>query len=157
MAGSEQQNAWMLEVLNITISNTAAANGADPEQATGASLDKLLPVWMDAKESTDQGISQLQRALMNTNDPDLMQIAEYGLNGATDRQMTKLVVALREVDGEATPQARATLASAVVSFREFLDGSPITQLIEDNPFGIAIPIRQTLGSALDQIEQRLAV
>lgn len=154
MAENDAKNAWVRRVLGVEIGmKTAEASTTDPPSV---GLDKLLPLWMDAKETIDRGIDQLQRALMSTNDSDLVQIAEYGLNGATSGQMTRLMVAIRDIGSGVTPEARAKVADAVEGFRGFLAGSPIVTLLEENPFGVAIPLRATLGSALDQIDRAIA-
>jgi hypothetical protein len=151
MTANDDQRAWVLRVLGVAVGG-AAASAAGPARAPG----DLLPLWMEAKEATDTGIEQLQRALRGVNDPDFQQIAEYGLNGATTGQSTKLVVALREVSGDASPQNRAKLQSAVQALRDFLAGSPIVALLEDNPFGVTVPIRSKLGPALDEIQRAIA-
>jgi hypothetical protein len=42
---------------------------------------------------------------------------------------------------------------AVHSYRDFLDGAPIVDLIENNPFGVTVPMRATLGGALKELER----
>ena len=149
MTAENDLSEWVLRVLGVTVDRASAGPAAPAPEA-------LLPLWLEAKEAADTGIEQLQRALREIDDPDFRQIAEYGLNGATTGQSTKLMVALREMSGEASPQTRAKLESAIQSFRDFLSGSPIVRLLEDNPFGVAVPIRRTLGSALDEIERSIA-
>lgn len=144
---------WVLRVLGVQIGSGAST---PTDTAPPVPLPELLPLWVQAKESTDRGIEQLQRALRGTNDPDLVQIAEYGLNGVTSGRMNKLMVALREAGGAATPEVKAKVSGAAQEFRGFLAGSPIVSLLEENPFGVTVPLRQTLGSALDQIERAVS-
>ncbi|HSU05843.1 MAG TPA: hypothetical protein VLI93_09740 [Acetobacteraceae bacterium] len=151
MTADDSQNAWVLRVLGVAVGG-AAANSSAPARSPG----ELLPLWSEAKEATDKGIEQLQHALRGLDDPDFQKIAEYGLNGATTGQSTNLIVALREMDSAATPRNRAKLQGAVQAFREFLDGSPIVHLLEDNPFGVVVPIRDSLGPVLDEIQRAIA-
>jgi hypothetical protein len=146
MSGTKEQIAWIARVLGVAIDG--AASGPPPEP--------FLPVWTAAKEVADSGIGRLQSALRQEDDPDLAQIAEYGLHHATSGRMNRLTVALREADGDPTPQTLSKLAGAISDFRDFLDGAPIVRLMEDNPFGVAVDLRATLGAALTKIESALA-
>lgn len=115
--------------------------------------EPLLPIWLEAKEQADQGIGRLQDTLRQVDDEDLNTIVDYGLYGATTGQSVKLMAALRDADHEGSPEALANVLRAVDAFRDFLAGAPIVDLIEENEFGVNVPLRQTLGAALDQLER----
>ena len=137
----DDQVKWVHDTLDYDVKEAASWGG------------KLAPIWTGAKERADQGFDALQRALRDAGDPDLIQIADYGLHGVTDRQSVPLMTALMEADsGNGTDK----LVVAIERFRNFLDGSPIVDLLEDNPFGVAIPLRKELGTALDVIAGRIA-
>jgi hypothetical protein len=53
--------------------------------------------------------------------------------------------------GRAPTGAYAKVVSAVDEYRDFLDGAPIVDLIEGNPFGVKVPLRATLGPVLQEI------
>jgi hypothetical protein len=135
------QNEWVLKVLGVDVKRAAARGG------------KLTPIWTDAKERVDQGFDQLQRALRAVDDPDAQQLADYGLNGVTSRVSVKLMAALMEAD---SGRGTGNLVVAIDRFRNFLDGSPIVDLIEDNALGVKIQLREELGSALDTIAAKIA-
>jgi hypothetical protein len=144
MADASQQD-WVKRVLGIDIAGAPQSKGGG----------KLTPIWLDAKGAVDAGIGKLQDALRNADDEDPQQIAEFGLYGATQGETVRLMAALRDADGggaEASPK----LLDAVHDYRDFLEGAPIVDLIEDNPFGVAVPLRKTLGAALAERERRAA-
>jgi hypothetical protein len=144
MADDAKKRAWVARVLGVRI----------PEPKNDGT--PLLPLWLEAKEQVDGAIGRLQGTLRGFDDPDLTRIAEFGLNGITGRASVGLMVALREADtAGADQQARKKLAEAVASYRSFLDGSPTVALIDDNPFGVSVSLRATLGGALDAIDRRL--
>ena len=63
------------------------------------------------------------------------------------------IAALREM-AAGTPAGPKKLATAVADYRDLLD-SEIADLIEDNPFGVSVPMRAALGPALDKLERSL--
>lgn len=144
MADDTNKWDWMQRVLGVS--------GETPRAPAAGPRPKLSPIWMEAKEEVDAGISRLQDALRQTADDDLLQIAEYGLYGATQGESVKLMAALRVADG-GSDEGLAKVLDAVSDYRDFLDGAPIVELIEDNPFGVKVPLRRTLGAALDELER----
>ena len=111
-------------------------------------------LWRDAKESVDQAISQLQSKLRGFNDPVMTRIAEFGLNGLSEGNQTALNKALFEFNGSEGPsraKAAAALAAQALSYKGFMASNKLVDLCENNPFGVAVPIREKLGSALDDI------
>ncbi len=113
-----------------------------------------LVVWRNAKEAVDDTISDLQQALKGFDDPVLSKISQYGLNGITDGNQVALGKALLEFnaapqgDRESQGQALATQAQV---YKDFLSTDPRVALCENNPFGIAVPLRTKLVGALEQI------
>ena len=146
MSNSIANDDWVKRALGIALPASTAAVVA---------RGKLLPIWMEAKEEIDASIDKLQDAMLETGDDDLRDIAEFGLYGATDGETVRLVVALREADsGKA--DALSKVRDAVSDYRDFLDGAPIVDLIESNPFKVAVPLRKTLGAALSELERLAA-
>ncbi len=147
---SGDQDEWVRRVLGVALPGGGVEEGA-PVLAPGA---KLLPFWMAAKEAVDSHITQLQASLREFDDPDLNQVAEFGLNGITTRQSVAMMAALRGADTADTPAERASVLGAVERFRDFLEAEPIVDLLEESPFGHSVPLRAIFGAALDQIEER---
>jgi len=150
MSDAEARNDWIRRALGFDVKAGAAASSGAGNGI--AARGNLLPIWMDAKEEVDAGINRLQQALREFDDEDLNQIAEFGLFGATEGEMVRLIVSLQEADS-GTEGALPKVRNAVADYRDFLDGAPIVDLIEENPFGVAVPLRKVLGAALDQIER----
>jgi hypothetical protein len=143
MEDDASKREWIRRVLGVSVSTPTATPGPRA---------KLLPIWIDAKEEVDAGIAKLQNALRATGDQDLEQIAKFGLYGATEGESVQLMVALREADsGQA--DALKKVVAAVHDYQAFLDGAVIVDLIEDNPFGVEVPLRKRLGAALSELEQ----
>ena len=143
---SEEKRAWVARVLRVTLPGPGNA----PSAANGAAL---LQLWVAAREQVDDAIASLQSALKADGDPDLQQIAEYGLHGVTRNQNVQMMAALREM-AAGTPAGPKKLTVAVEDFRELL-ASPVADLLEDNPFGVPVPLRAVLGPALDTLAASL--
>ncbi|MFY0309550.1 hypothetical protein ACFMBG_06595 [Leisingera sp. D0M16] len=144
-------------------------SGALPEAAEGlkaliAALDTPaeaekpqadpMEIWQAAKEDVDRGVSSLQDALRAQNHPVLAQIADAGLAGATDGNQTALMKALFEMKS-ATGDARKTAAQAllaqIAAYLKFLKDDPVITMVEDNPFGVSVPVKAPLTAALRQM------
>jgi hypothetical protein len=119
--------------------------------ARAAPREPLLPIWVKAKDAVDAEISKLQDKLRAADDEDLNAVVEFGLHGATTGQAVKLMAALREADAQGSPTSMRKVVAAAAAFRDFLGGAPIVNLIENNPFGVNVPLRKTLGAALDRL------
>lgn len=148
-AGDTAASVQALKALSAAISGAGTAS-APPAPASG----DVMEIWRDAKESMDDGISKLQSALRGYNHPALNRIAEFGLNGATNGNQTALMKCLMEFRAANGPDrdkaAKALLAQAGV-YAQFLTTDPVLDLCEKNPFGVALPLRATLGGALQKI------
>ena len=142
--------------LLVQVETGLAAPDVVPE---AAAADKLLPVWIEAKELVGTQISQLQSMLQATKLPLFMGIADKGLNSLTKQFQVGLQVALTEFDSASTPEtktkAKSALAGKVSDFRDFVESHPALPLLDENPFGVACTIRSTLATALDSIEKSL--
>lgn len=121
---------------------------------TAPTLDALA-VWREAKEACDVGVSALQQKILSFDDPDLRRIGEFGLNGVTDGVQTALMAALfsyNSTSGAERAKAAAVVAARAAEARKLLEGDAIIALVEENPFGVKVDIRGTLGAALKQLE-----
>ena len=148
MAGTEPQAAWVHRVLGV---NTSAG------VQDGDASSPMLPIWLDAKDEADKQIGALQQALRGFDDPDLQRIAEFGLNGVTGKSSVGLMVALREADQPGGGgEARVKLGEAIEGYRRFLSDDKIVDMLEENPFGVTVTLRKTLGGALDTLVNRIA-
>jgi hypothetical protein len=115
--------------------------------------------WTQASESVDVQIAKLQKALKQTGDPELQQIAEFGLNGVTGNFKVPLMAALTEVDNArdevvATPARRA--AGIAAAFLKHIESAPTVAVCDSNPL-TPVSIRATLSPALRALAQAAAL
>lgn len=124
-----------------------------PAEAEAPQAD-VMAIWQAAKEDVDRGISGLQAALRSQNHPVLAQIADAGLAGVTDGNQTALMKALFEMKsatGEARKAAAQALLAQIAAYLKFLRDDPVITMVEDNPFGVSVPVKAPLTSALRQM------
>lgn len=140
-----------VKALRDALANAASSGSRQQARSAGPAP---LAIWRDAKEAVDARIDALRKKVLEHPDEDLrstlVQIADKGLNGVTDRASVGMMAAM--MDAEAAP---AKARQAVETFRSFL-ASDIARGIDENPFQIKVDLRDTLGAALEQIESRLA-
>jgi hypothetical protein len=166
MVATVEQHAWTERVLGIDL---AALRDSTANPASGivttASLDELgldtTDVWQAAcaafrvaSDEVDAQISKLQGELRDSDDPELNEISELGLNAMTGNTRVPLQTAIREAGDGAVQHLRATvpkLRSAIDSFRKQLTSDRRVAACDANPFGIDMSIRATYESALDQM------
>jgi hypothetical protein len=139
-------DAWVENALGFRFQGAA---GSGPE-----ALGAAIAAWHDASDAVDGQIGSLQTALRNSDDEELREIGEYGLNAVTGGFKVKLMAALagaeRGVAGDV-----AKLAALVPQFRAHLEEDERVEACDDNPFGVAVSIRATLVPVLDQLARGL--
>jgi hypothetical protein len=161
MPASFEQNAWVAQVLGIEVGSESETEegefGADLEEF---GLD-VSDIWKAAREafdlateSVDAQISALQKELRNSNDYELEDIAEFGLNGLTGDMRVPLLAALREADNGTKTQLQAAgpkIEKAAQAFISQLTTDPRVAACDDNPFGVDLAIAATYQDATDQL------
>ena len=146
MAETDAGDAWVLRVLGLDV------------RASSRSAVKTMPIWQDARDVAGEQSGTLQGVMRNSGMP-LQRIADTGLNGFTQTRLVGMQVALMEFDqaqGEARRKAAGKAQAATQAMRQFLQTSPIPRLLDENPFGIPVSLRDGLTAALDRVEQALA-
>jgi hypothetical protein len=144
---------------------TAAPAQADVPASAVSNHQEFLRAWSAARaawtsavEAVDAQISKLQQVLGSSNDEELQAIAEFGLNGVTGNYKVPLLAAMQNVD-EARDDARGVQARRAVAiatgFLKHLQSERKIQACDENPFGVQVSIRQTLGGALAQLNDAL--
>lgn len=144
MSGTgDARQAWLKRVLGVVLPEAggASANGAGDWQAA-------RQAWQAASDTVDGQITALQAALRQSGDETLREIAEYGLNGVTGNYKVPLMAAMAE---QAGPKA----LEVIRAFRSHIEADERIEVCDDNPFGVAVTIRATLGTALAQMEAAL--
>lgn len=112
--------------------------------------------WQTANDSVDEQVAKLQGALKKSNDEELQEIAEFGLNGVTGNLKVPLMAVLKDIDdanGETLPKHSARLRTIVTGFRKHITSNPKIEACDDNPFGVKMTIKQTIGGGLDKLEE----
>ncbi len=115
--------------------------------------------WRTASDNVDAQITQLQGALRASEDAELHDIAETGLNSVTGDYKVPLMAVLMDVDHATGPKLKTSADKAkniVTAFKKYLESEPTVAACDQNPFGVTVTIRKSLSGALDQIDKILA-
>ncbi|MFY9459909.1 MAG: hypothetical protein WAP57_09180, partial [Aquabacterium commune] len=133
-------------------------------EPTGIDLDAfrkgwpgVRAAWRDAMDEAVAQMGKLRTALLKDPDPDLQQIAEFGLSAVTDGHRVPMMAAVMSIDGAMQNEAklRAAIGQARAQAKRFsahLQSSPTVAACDENPFGVEVSLRDTLGGALAGIE-----
>ena len=149
---SDARSAWVQRALGIAL--PGISTGRAPTQPGPPPLQ----VWLAAKEAAAAQIAALQAAMRDLGRPVFERIADQGLNGVTGWLQVGLQAALMDAErasGQAAAAARQKARTAVSEFRSFLAADPVVPLLEENPLGVKVSLRASLGRALDDIERSL--
>ncbi len=136
------KDAWVERVLGMSLGSTGAA--------AGVSLKDAVVGWRTASEAVDKQIAALQRALKATDDDELHEIAEYGLNAVTGNFRVPLMAALAGAE-RGDQRDLAKLAALIPGFRAHLQSDLRIEVCDENDFNTPVSIRATLLPALDQL------
>lgn len=136
-----------------------AGGGADLEAARSA-WSEARAAYQDATEEVDRQISALQNALRASDDEELEDIAETGLNGITGNFRVPMMAAVADLDraaGEAFRAAAAKALSNIKAFHDYIEADERVEAVDENPFGVRVSIRGTLGGALSEMQRALSM
>lgn len=139
----EKQNAWVTRVLGVMF-----AEGGGPEAPP--SIAEAATAWRAAVEAVDVQIAALQSALRETDDEELHEIAEFGLNAVTGNYKVRLMAALMGAE-QGSERDRTKLAGLIAPFRNHLENDERVDACDENPFGVVMSLRATLLPALDSL------
>jgi len=151
MSATSDQKEWVSRVLGITLLPAGAHDGVHLWRAA-------RETWQAASDAVDKQIGSLQVALLATGHGMLNQIADSGLNGITSGNKVSLLAAISEIGdgaGDKLDRGRTKALKAVRAFRAFLAHDLRVAACDENPFGVSVSIRATLGGALAQMETAL--
>jgi hypothetical protein len=143
MSGTvDQRRDWIRRVLGFEI----GASSGKP------SVAEAVAAWQRALESIDGQIAGLQRVLRASPDPELKEIAEFGLGAMTGSHKVKIQAALVEVQGPDIRGRKAAAAAKLVrAFRAHIASDARIAACDASPFGVSTAIRRTLAPALDAL------
>ncbi len=121
-------------------------------------LRDAVQAWQEAREAVDSQIARLQKVLKDSGDRDLLEISEFGLNGVMGNFKVRLMASLPELSSAQGDGLRAAAAKALpiaTGLHQHLQTEPRIEACDDNPFGVAVSIRSTLGAALNRLTAAL--
>lgn len=154
------KNEWVTRVLGIPIGSALAAS-TDTPQFDPALLSKAVAAWTATLTKIDREIDALRSAIVGT-------YAERGLGpalaaayetmvakGIAERNGTLMDVlkALQATD-PASPRLNVRLEAArdaIDDLQDFVNGNPVIEGLDNNPFGIALSVRATVTGSLKAI------
>jgi len=121
-------------------------------------LQVAIDAWRQASEAVDEQIAALQQVLKGSDDPELVEIGNFGINALTGNHRVRLMAAVLELERSQDSAVRA-LAQKTLPLAGNLDGhlaeDERVAVCDDNPFGVQVSIRQTLGAALKELTSAL--
>jgi hypothetical protein len=155
---SAKQDGWIARVLGVNVTEAGLKAGTAPKLG-GAGIVAACDAWHDASEAVDAQIAALGKALRDSGDEELEEIADFGLNAVTANHKVPLMAALVEL-GSGSPEAIAKsgpkVLAAALAFRKHIESDARVAACDENPLGLAVSIRDTLGPVLAALEATLA-
>jgi hypothetical protein len=146
--------------------SATAASAPTVEQTSAASNNQeFLRAWAAAKaawtsaiETVDTQLGKLQQALNSSDDEELREIGEFGVNGVTGNFKVPLLAVMQDLESAADDArgAHARRAAKIAAgFLKHIESATRVQACDENPFGVQVSIRKTLGGALAQLNDAL--
>jgi hypothetical protein len=140
------KHLWVKRVLGVDVPTGGRPSG----------LAEAVAGWQRALESVDGQIAALQQRLRPAPDPELQQIAEFGLGAMTGSHKVKIQAALLDVQtGTGGARKAGAAARLVGAFLAHLASDPRIAACDASRFGVSMSIRQTLSPALVTLQTAL--
>jgi hypothetical protein len=137
---------WVRRVLGVSVPGAAPAAAAP-----AADWRTAREGFRDATEAVDDQITVLAAAMRASGDEIMEAIADRGMNALTAGHKVKLMAAIMDVgsgDRAAMLKAGPKTIAMARQFQDHIESDERVAACEDNPFGVALTIRATLGPAL---------
>jgi hypothetical protein len=115
-------------------------------------------IWQDASDLVDSQITKLQSVLRSSDDSELKEIAEFGLNAVTGNHKVRLMAAIQDIErsaGDARSKAAQKALGIVKQFRSHLYSNTV-EAVDSNPFGVVVTVESTFSDAFDSMEKALS-
>lgn len=115
-------------------------------------------VWEEAVADVRDQMVALQNGLMLSDDDELAEIGEFGLNAVTQDHLVPIRAAFMEIDAAGADRLKTAakqLQNLVVEFRKHVSESPKVKACEKNPLEIPVAIGDTLEPGFDALENGL--
>lgn len=140
-------------VVEITEARELAEQEEANERQFLQEWKEVREAWEVANEAVDKQIKALQRALRETGEKDLQEIAESGLNAITQGHRTTLAARILDVHNaprDERSQALVALRETAGAYSSFLDDDSRVEAVDENPFDVQVTMRATLIPALER-------
>jgi hypothetical protein len=149
-----KQDAWIEQVLGFKFPAGSRSNSHGP----GRRWPMACEAWRAATAAVDAQLGVLQKALRASDDPEVIEIAEFGLNAVTGNyttQLTELLVDLGDASPVAVQRSGAKTLALLGEFRSHIETDPRVAACDGNPSAVPVSIRATIGPALAGLEAAL--
>ncbi len=146
----EQALALLDEVETLLAAPGTSTEETESPDEPPVDWETAKSTWQDASDAIDSQIAALQNVLKKSDDEELVDIAEFGLNAVTGNFKVPLMAAMRDIDssqGEARAKAVTKAMDAMKGFRQHVESSDQVKAVDNNPFGVEVNIQSTLDGA----------
>jgi hypothetical protein len=153
-SAGREKDEWLRRVLGVEIPH--AANGSIAQSASG----DVVGIWWDAKDSVNEQLDALRNAILKTGHPLAARACENGLGGFSGGVLARFqaaVIDCRNAAPDAKGRARQNLEKYAASLAQYISSNPILALLEKNPLGVRVTIRQDITQALTSILKQAEV
>jgi hypothetical protein len=154
MSDSAAKRAWIEQFLGFKFPSELTPGKPD----LGRRWQMACQAWKAASEAVDARMSALQAVLRNSGDPELIHIAEFGLNAVTGNHKARLAATLLEL-GDGSPaavrQSGPKGLALLDEFRTHIETDPRVAACDTNPSTVSCSIRATAGPALAGLQAAL--
>jgi hypothetical protein len=119
---------------------------------------KATAAWDRALETVNGQLDKLRGNLLKSDDPDLKNIAEFGLNAITANHKVPLQVAIMDVNqasDSAMEEKVSRAQDAVAAFRDHIETDERALACDNNPFNVNVTLRAELVAAFAKLNEAL--
>ncbi|MEQ1828623.1 MAG: hypothetical protein ABL921_21860 [Pirellula sp.] len=114
--------------------------------------------WNASIDSVNAQLSQLRSSLLESEDSDLISIAEFGLNAMTANHMVPLQAAIIDIDrasGDDKIMVIDLARDTVLAFTEHVEREERIDACDNNPFNVTVTLRSNLTRGLSELATAL--
>lgn len=161
LAETKQALAELSSVLKSAGSDGKSTAGIGPA-AISAAFRKQWPAvsqqWQRASASVGGQLAQLQKLLDSDDDEELEEIADAGLESCIAEfttSMDRSLAAIERAGDALSDDALRDVRSLIADFQTHIAKDERVIACDENPFGVMVSIRPTLGAALTEMDKAL--
>lgn len=128
------------------------------EVAAARAWIEAKKVWLAAELETSEQLKALKAALKKTNDPELVESADSGIDFVGARIWTPMIDAINAIEaggGAGRLKAIRAAQSLLPKLEGILTRDETVLACDENPFVVKVSLRETLSAAFDTLESAL--